>query len=68
MAIQMKAIEAWIKLKEGKKNEALVLMQFAAEMENKTEKHPLTPCEVIPAKELLGDMLMELSKPNEALI
>ena len=64
----MKAIEAWIKLKEGKKNEALVLMQFAAEMENKTEKHPVTPCEVIPAKELLGDMLMELSKPNEALI
>ena len=68
VAIQMKAIEAWIKLKEGKKNEALVLMQFAAEMENKTEKHPVTPCEVIPAKELLGDMLMELSKPNEALI
>jgi len=42
--------------------------ELAAEMEDKTEKHPVTPCEVIPARELLGDMLLEMNKPDQALI
>ncbi len=66
--IQIKTGEAWIFLAEGKKNEALQLMQQAADMEDKTEKSPVTPGEVIPAKELLGDMLMELNKPAEAFV
>jgi hypothetical protein len=33
-------------------------MELAAEMEDKTEKHPVTPREVIPARELLGDMYL----------
>jgi tetratricopeptide (TPR) repeat protein len=37
-------------------------------MEDNTEKHPVTPGEVIPARELLADMLMEMNKPAEALI
>jgi len=65
--IQMKASEAWILLKEGKKDEALKLMTTAADMEDSTQKHPVTPGEVIPARELLGDMLMELGKYKEAL-
>ena len=36
-------------------------------MEDKTEKHPVTPGEVIPAKELLGDMLLQMNKPDKAL-
>ncbi len=36
-------------------------------MEDKTEKHPVTPGEVIPARELLGDMLLEMNKPGKAL-
>ena len=43
-------------------------MSLAAEMEDKTEKSPVTPGEVIPAKELLADMLMQLNKPLEALV
>ncbi|MGG9962436.1 hypothetical protein [Ferruginibacter sp. SUN106] len=65
--IQIRTGEAWISLAERKTSEALQLMQQAAAMEDKTEKSPVTPGEVIPAKELLADMLMELNKPAEAL-
>ncbi|HVU84953.1 MAG TPA: hypothetical protein VHC50_08935, partial [Puia sp.] len=65
--IQIKTSEAWIALKEGKTAEALASMNLAADMEDKTEKHPVTPCEVIPARELLGDMLLQLNKPGKAL-
>jgi tetratricopeptide (TPR) repeat protein len=67
VAIQTKTSEAWIRLKEGMSSEALNLMQLAADMEDKTEKHPVTPGEVIPARELLGDMLLQLNMPMKAL-
>ncbi|HTM93483.1 MAG TPA: hypothetical protein VL095_13770 [Flavisolibacter sp.] len=60
--IQINTIAAWIKSKEGKGEEALRLMSEAADMEEKTEKHPVTPCEVLPAKELLADMLKEMGQ------
>ena len=66
--IQMKAGEAWITLKEGNQDKALSLMKEAADMEDKTEKHPVTPSEIIPARELLADMLLQMNKPSEALI
>ena len=65
--IQIKASEAWMQLKDGNNKEALKLMNFAAYMEDKTEKHPVTPGEVIPAKELLGDMLLQKNNPEKAL-
>jgi tetratricopeptide (TPR) repeat protein len=65
--IQIKSAEAWIKFKEGNDQEALALMNHAAEMEDKTEKHPVTPGEILPAKELLADMLLQMNKPAEAL-
>ncbi|MDB5013242.1 MAG: hypothetical protein JWQ25_1444 [Daejeonella sp.] len=65
--IQMKAGEAWIFFKEHKTNKALQLMNFAADLEDKTEKSPVTPGEILPAKELLGVMLLKLNRPREAL-
>jgi tetratricopeptide (TPR) repeat protein len=65
--IQIKTAEAWIAFKKGNNTEALKLMTLAADMEDKTEKSPVTPGEVIPAGELLGDMLLQLNKYNEAL-
>jgi tetratricopeptide (TPR) repeat protein len=65
--IQVKTGEAWILFKEKKLNEALELMKMAADMEDKTEKSPVTPGEVLPAMELLADMLQAINKPNEAL-
>jgi tetratricopeptide (TPR) repeat protein len=65
--IQIKIGEAWILFNEGKNNEALKAMNDAADMEDNTEKHPVTPGEVIPARELLGDMLLQMNQPEKAL-
>lgn len=65
--IQLKAGEAWIKLSEGKQSRAVELMTEAAIMEEATAKHPVTPGEVIPARELLGDMYFELGRYKDAL-
>ncbi len=65
--IQAEVVEAWIKFASGKTDEGLAQMRVAAEWEDKTEKHPVTPGPIIPARELLGDMLMEAGKPKEAL-
>jgi tetratricopeptide (TPR) repeat protein len=64
--IQIKASEAWILFKEGKNNRALEWMNSAADMEDATEKHPVTPGEVIPARELLGDMLLQMEYTAKA--
>ncbi|HEV7782961.1 MAG TPA: hypothetical protein VGO58_16915 [Chitinophagaceae bacterium] len=66
--IQLKTGEAWIKQSEGKNEEALTLMKAAADLEDKTEKASVTPGEVLPAEELLGDMLMVMKRPAEALV
>ncbi len=65
--IQIKASEAWILFKEGKNSNALELMNAAADMEDATEKSTVTPGEVIPARELLGDMLLQMGHTSEAL-
>jgi tetratricopeptide (TPR) repeat protein len=67
VAIQVKATEAWIEYKQRNNEKALELMKEAAEMEDGTEKHPVTPGEVIPARELYGEMLLEMNKPALAL-
>ena len=68
VAIQMKIAEAWISFGEGKNQEALQQMKTAAMMEDKTEKSPVTPGEVLPAQQLLADMLMKMNMPGEALM
>ena len=65
--IQLVAARAWLAMAEGKQDAGLALMQKAARLEEATGKHPVTPGEVLPARELLGDMLMQLKRPKEAL-
>lgn len=65
--IQVHAANAWLQFAKGNKTEALSLMKQAAKLESETSKHPVTPGEVLPADELLGDMLLALNKPKEAL-
>jgi tetratricopeptide (TPR) repeat protein len=65
--IQRLSALAWLQFEEGSQDQALSTMRAAAEMEASTEKHPVTPGEVLPARELLGDMLLELGRPMEAL-
>jgi hypothetical protein len=64
--IQIKTSEAWILFKERENTRALEFMHSAADMEDATEKHPVTPGEVIPARELLGDMLLQMGYTAKA--
>ena len=66
--IQIKAGEGWIRLAEGQKTQAIKLMTEAADMEDATAKHPVTPGEIIPARELLGDMYLESGDFTNALV
>jgi tetratricopeptide (TPR) repeat protein len=65
--VQRLGAAAWIAAGEGKNEEALKLMRAAANLEDKNEKHIVTPARVVPARELLGEMLLEMKQPGEAL-
>jgi tetratricopeptide (TPR) repeat protein len=58
---------AWVTLAQSKTDEALELMRQAADIEDKSEKNIVTPGRLLPARELLGDMLLEAKRPAEAL-
>jgi tetratricopeptide (TPR) repeat protein len=66
--IQRLAVAAWIAKAEGKTEEAVTLMRQSADREDGTEKHPVTPGALFPAREMLGDMLLELKQPAAALV
>jgi tetratricopeptide (TPR) repeat protein len=42
-------------------------MRAAADLDDATEKHPVTPGSILPAREQLGELLLELGRPGEAL-
>jgi hypothetical protein len=65
--IQELEIEAWAALAESKKAESLERMRSAAELEDATEKSAVTPGPLVPARELLGEMLLEMKEPAQAL-
>src|SRR5450432_3436491 len=66
--IQREIAAAWITLAEGKREDALQQMRSAADHEDKTDKHNVTPGVILPARELLGEMLLELKEPAEAIV
>jgi len=66
--IQYREAAAWLAHVEGRDGEALQMMRSAADMEDATEKESMTPGPVIPARELLGDLLLELKQPAAALV
>ena len=66
--IQKNSIKAWLAFVKGNKADALTLMTLAAKQESATNKHAVTPGELLPATELLGDLFMELKKPAEAIV
>ena len=67
VAIQHLGAQAWLDLVEGRTEVAVAKMKEAAEREDATEKNAVTPGPLKPARELLGDMLMQLRRPKEAL-
>lgn len=65
--IQRLGAGAWMAHAEQKDDEALRLARSAADLEAGTEKHPVTPGAIIPARELLAEMLLETGRPADAL-
>ena len=64
--VQITEAEAWIAQAEGKSDEAVKLMRKAADDEDAVEKRPVTPGPVVPAREQLGELLLQLKQPQEA--
>jgi hypothetical protein len=64
--VQMNEALAWIAQAQGEANEALELMHAAADEEDAIEKRPVTPGAIVPAREQLGDLLLE-TNPREAI-
>jgi tetratricopeptide (TPR) repeat protein len=67
VSIQLKIVTAWVKWAEGDQGTALQEIRTAAEMEEATEKSPVSPGSIAPASEMLGDMLLLAKQPKLAL-
>lgn len=65
--VQRLAVNGWIAFAQGTQDDALKSMRAAADLEDSMEKHIVTPGPVVPARELLGEMLLEAKQPAEAL-
>jgi hypothetical protein len=65
--IQRLAVAGWIARAEGRHDDALALLRQAADREDATEKHPVTPGSIQPAREMLAELLLELGQPARAL-
>lgn len=67
VAVQQLGARAWLALAEGRADAAVAHMREAAAREDATEKSAVTPGPLAPARELLGDLLLDLGRPAEAL-
>jgi hypothetical protein len=65
--IQRLEVNAWSALAEGQKDLAFTMMKSAAEREDGTDKKAITPGPLAPARELFGEMLVEMNQPAQAL-
>jgi tetratricopeptide (TPR) repeat protein len=65
--IQGLGVAGWLARAEGRNDEALRLLRQAADREDGTEKHPVTPGAIQPAREMLGELLLDLGQPAAAL-
>src|SRR5438270_6232942 len=52
---------------QGDNKRAVELVRAAADLDSSMDKHPATPAEVVPAREVLADLLLELNDPAAAL-
>jgi hypothetical protein len=65
--IQAELLRGLSLLADGKSAEAIEILKGAARREDATEKHVVTPGPLLPAREILGDVLLEAGKRGEAL-
>ena len=65
--VHAESVKSWILLAEGDAKGALSLAAAAADREDAVDKHPVTPGEVLPARELYADMLLEVGNDAQSL-
>lgn len=65
--IERQVASAWLLFAEGKRDDALTQMRAAADLDDATDKHPVTPGSIFPAREHLGELLFEMNQPAAAL-
>src|SRR5687768_4116896 len=58
---------AWLAHAEGRHDESVQMLRAAADLDDVTDKHPVTPGAFLPAREQLADLLLELKQPAAAL-
>jgi tetratricopeptide (TPR) repeat protein len=66
--IERRVASAWVTFAEGRKDDAIQMLRAAADAEDATDKAAVTPGPLAPARELLGDMLLEAGRAPEALV
>lgn len=66
--VLLQAAGGWVEYLDGKHDRALLHMRTAADLEDSLEKHPMTPGPILPAREMLGNLLLEVGEPKEALV
>jgi tetratricopeptide (TPR) repeat protein len=64
--VQRRLADGWIARAEGRDDDALALLRSAADLEDSMDKSPVTPGSIIPAREMLADLLLELNQPQKA--
>jgi hypothetical protein len=65
--VQHEAASAWILLAEKRQDEALEMLRKAADAEDAIDKSAISPGPLAPARELLGEMLLAVGRPADAL-
>ena len=66
--IQRQIAAAWLAAAEGEGAQAVKLMRQAAILDEATEKHPVTPGSILPAREQVGELLLQQQNPVGALV
>jgi tetratricopeptide (TPR) repeat protein len=66
--VEVRSASAVLAQAQGSNDEALTLMRSAADLEDASDKHPVTPGSIVPARELLGDMLLDTNQAAQALV
>jgi hypothetical protein len=66
--VQRREVAAWIAEKNGKASDAITSMRSAADLEESMDKHAVTPGVIIPAREMLAELLLLHHRADESLV
>ena len=68
VSIERQIAQAWLARAERHDDEAVRLLKVAADLDDASEKHPVTPGAILPAREQYAELLLEVGRPAEALV